>query len=262
MKDASRDILQIRKLRKNFGGLMALNEVSFSIKKGQIKGLIGPNGAGKTTLINIISGALKPTAGEIIFDGRAVQGLPTHKLAKLGICRTFQNVMLFSRLTVLENIFCGSMLHSKKDLISCAFYLPAARTGQGSALEKAAGIAELLGLKAEINRPAGELPLAKQRAVEIGRAIAIGPELLLLDEPGAGLTREEAVNLAGIIGDLHREKSLSILIIDHNMPLVMDLCQEIAVINFGAIIEDGPPKKILDSKAVREAYLGEQIVAG
>ncbi len=258
----NREILKVEKLRKNFGGLQALNDASFSVKKGQITGLIGPNGAGKTTTINIISGVFQPSSGRIVFDGLPVNGLSTHEIARRGIVRTFQNVLLFNRLTVLENILCGSLLRSGLGLVQCALGLSSAKRGHAAAMERAAAYALLLGLESETGRRAGELPLAKQRAVEIARAMATEPKLLLLDEPGAGLTQEEAANLAAIIRNLRQEKELSILLIDHNMSLVMGLCQEIAVMNFGEIIADGPSGEVVNSQAVREAYLGEPIAAG
>ncbi len=254
---AEQEILQVNSLRKSFGGLLALNNASFSIEGGQIKGLIGPNGAGKTTTINLICGALKPDAGGVIFEGQPINGLSPHRIAGKGLVRTFQNVMLFSRLTVMENILCGSLLRSPVNLVQCILGLSGARQSQAAARERALAYAALLGLDPDLERKAGDLPLAKQRTVEIARAMATEPKLLLLDEPGAGLTQEEASNLAGTIRNLRRQKELSILLIDHNMSLVMGLCDEVAVMNFGQIIADGTPKEIVNSAIVRTAYLGE-----
>lgn len=250
------DLLRVHKLTKHFGGVSAVYDVTFTVSKGQVKSLIGPNGAGKTTCINLISGALAPSSGDIAYMGHSIKGIPSHKIADKGIVRTFQNVLLFNRLTVLENILTGSYIRSRTGLIGCSLHLPSVRKAEQRTFREAIEIATLMGLEPEVHRLASDLPLAKQRAVEIARAVAVRPHLLLLDEPGAGLTPEELSDLASIITTLRKERDITILMVEHNMQLVMTLSDEIVVINFGQLIDEGTPGHIRQSESVIEAYLG------
>lgn len=250
------EILQIGHLSKNFGGLSAVMDVSFSVAPGGLKALIGPNGAGKTTIINLIAGVLKPSGGEIIFRGMPITGLSPHKVAKLGIVRTFQNVNLFNRLTVTENILVGCHINCSANSIGCLFGTPSAGKAERSARQEVDEIMERMGLESEANKVASQLPLGKQRAVEIARALAAKPQVLLLDEPAAGLTPEETNGIGTFLRKICKEEGITVLLVEHNMQLVMDFSDQIAVLNFGELIEEGIPDQVRQSPAVVEAYLG------
>jgi branched-chain amino acid transport system ATP-binding protein len=251
------ECLRIHNLIKSFGGITAVNGVSFAVGNREIKGLIGPNGAGKTTCLNLISGVLKPSAGNIYYMDRTITGMPAHRIASNGIARTFQNVLLFDQLTVIENILTGCYMHAQVGLVGCLLHLPSVRRAEKRTYREAMEFAALMGLESEANRLASELPLAKQRALEIARALAVKPQLLLLDEPGAGMTPEELSELGKIIAAVKKEREIAILLVDHNMPLVMSLCDDIVVMNFGEVIDEGPPGYIQQSQTVIEAYLGK-----
>ncbi|HXF69319.1 MAG TPA: ABC transporter ATP-binding protein [Thermoflexus sp.] len=250
-------LLEVIRVSKAFGGLMALVDVSLRVWPGQIKGLIGPNGAGKTTLFNLITGMLRPTSGEIRFDGRSLVGLPPHRIAALGIARTFQNVQPFPGMTVLEHVLVGGHRHGRSGLLGAIFRTPQMRQEEKAAHARAWEILERVGLKEWAHRPAESLPLGLQRIVEIARALAASPRLLLLDEPGSGLNPMEKAQLAELIRSL-RQEGITMLLVEHDMNLVMELADEIAVLDYGRLIAEGPPEVIRQDPQVIAAYLGEE----
>ncbi len=250
-------LLEVLRVSKAFGGLMALLDVSLCVWPGQIKGLIGPNGAGKTTLFNLITGMLRPTSGDIRFQGRSIVGLPPHRIAALGIARTFQNVQLFSGMTVFEHVLVGGHRHGRSGLLGAIFQTSRVRQEEKEARARAWRILERVGLVEWADRPAESLPLGLQRILEIARALATAPRLLLLDEPGAGLNPPEKAQLAGLIRSLP-EEGITVLLVEHDMNMVMGLADEIAVLDYGQLIAEGPPEAIRQDPRVIAAYLGEE----
>ncbi len=249
---AGTPLLRVVGVVMRFGGLYALRGVDLTVYPQEIVGLIGPNGAGKTTLFNVISGFLRPSAGEVHFDGRPVQGWPPYRLARLGLVRTFQITRPFRRLTVEENVMIG--------LGRAAYGHPwrlLGRCGSGDQRRAVHAILERLDLVPYARRPAGSLPIGLQRRLEIGRALAVGPRVLLLDEPVAGLNPQEAAEMAALIRRLHAD-GLTLLVVEHNMAVAMSLCQRILVLHNGAKIAEGSPEAIRADPAVVEAYLGSR----
>ena len=244
---ASRPLLEIEALSCRFGGLTALDQVSFSVQEGEIFGLIGPNGAGKTTLFNAISGVTPATDGELRLAGRHLDGLEPHQINRLGIARTFQNLRLFESLSVGENVEVGLQQRLRR-------FPPAA--GWSARRRTVGDLLELVELADSTARPAGSLSYGERRRLEIARALATGPRLLLLDEPAAGMNPAEKDDLTGLIRRLRQRFSLTILLIEHHVPLVMGLCDRIAVLNFGRRIALGRPDAVRRDPKVLEAYLG------
>lgn len=245
-------VLSVQGVVMRFGGLYALRGVDLMVHPNEIVGLIGPNGAGKTTLFNVISGFLRPSAGEVRFDGRAVQGWPPYRLARLGLVRTFQITRPFRRLSVEDNVMIGlgrSVYGRPWGLVS--------RYGRPEYRRTAHEILERLDLTAYARRPAGSLPIGLQRRLEIARALAVKPRVLLLDEPVAGLNPQEASEMASLIRRLHGD-GLTLVVVEHNMAVAMSLCQRIAVLHNGAKIAEGPPELVSADPAVVEAYLGSR----
>ncbi|AIL32957.1 branched-chain amino acid ABC transporter ATP-binding protein/permease [Basilea psittacipulmonis] len=246
-------ILEVDKARKAFGGLVAVNDVSFNLKAGQIVGLIGPNGAGKSTTFNLLTGVLPLSSGRVSFMGQDITHLDARQIAELGMARTFQHVQLMSDMTVLENVALGAHLRANSSILQALFHLE--RKSEAQLLQEAKMQCERVGLGDCLDALAGSLPLGKQRIVEIARALALDPKLLLLDEPAAGLRFKEKEALAQVLVNLRRE-GLSILLVEHDMDFVMQLTDHIVVVEFGTVIAQGTPKEIQTNPVVLEAYLG------
>lgn len=250
-------LLEVRDIDRSFGGLHAVNRVSFEVPSGSIQAVIGPNGAGKTTLFNLISGTLTPDGGSVFFRDRDITGLKPYRIARTGMIRTFQNLKLSGHMTVLENVMIGRHIRSKAGFLSAIFNLPGSWKEEKSIREEALKAVEMLGLKDLVNRETKNLPFGKQRAVELARALAAEPELLLLDEPASGLNIHETKELSELICRI-RQNGITILLVEHDMSLVMDISDRIVVLNFGTKIAEGCPKEIQSNREVVKIYLGEE----
>ena len=249
-------LLRLIQLGKRFGGLQAVNDVGFSLRQGVIKAVIGPNGAGKTTLFNLISGALAPTSGEIRFQGRAIQGLKPYRIAALGIARTFQNIKMFAGMTALENVMVGRHVQSSAGFVASMLRTPRCRREEVAIREKALELLDFLGIADCADSEATSLSFGQQRAVELARALALEPKLLLLDEPAAGLNIYETAEVGRLIARI-RDLGVTILLVEHDMSLVMDISEEIVVLSFGEKIAEGLPTEIQNNPEVIKVYLGE-----
>jgi len=246
-------ILEIRNVSKQFGGLTALDRVSFQVESGEIRGLIGPNGAGKSTMFKNIAGFYAPTAGEILYQGQSITGMKPHTIAELGIVRTFQETTLFQELTVFENVLVGCHMRARCNLFAAIFGLDAAR--RHAASKKVDEVLEFMGLAERRDQLASELPLGSQRALAISIALAAEPKLLLMDEPFAGMNPEETNHMMELTRRV-RESGVSIVLVEHDMRAVMGLCGYLTVLNFGQLLAEGTPEEIRADKRVIEAYLG------
>lgn len=257
------NVLEIKNLTIDFGGVKALDRVSLEIKKNQIVALIGPNGAGKTTLFNCLTGIYTPQAGDIIVyprEGkpRRVNGMKINQITKLGLARTFQNIRLFEGMTVLENVMIGRHSCTKAGIAGAIFRPQSTRKEEKDIVNHSYQILKYIGLDAYVNELAGNLPYGACRRLEIARALACDPQLLLLDEPAAGMNHQETRELEELIVRLWKERNLSVLLIEHDMKLVMNLAQNIFVLDYGEVIARGTPEEIASNPVVVEAYLGVQ----
>jgi len=249
-------ILQADRISKQFRGLTAVEEYSLHLEAGTIAGLIGPNGAGKTTVFNVLTGVMKPTSGRVYLAGREITGLRPDRIAALGMARTFQNLRLFNGLSVLENVLIGAQVRKSYGFFSVLGSLPSFVNGERALRERAMQLLEVVGLAAEADLPAGSLPYGSQRKLEIARALATGPRVLLLDEPAAGMNPRESQELVQSIREIREQFDLTILLIEHDMHVVMNLCETIQVLSYGQIIAEGQPQEIQSNPQVIEAYLG------
>ena len=249
-------LLEVSALSKRFGGLQAVKEVSFEVEKGMVKALIGPNGAGKTTLFNLLSGVIPPDTGTVTFRGEAIQGLPVHRVAGLGISRTFQHIRLFAHMTALENVKVGVHVRSRAGFLAGMMHLPSTWGEEREITRRARAELEFLGVAELADAEATSLSYGQQRSVELARALAAEPELLLLDEPAAGLNMRETVELAKLIGRI-RDRGVTVLIVEHDMGLVMNVSDEVAVLSYGQKIADAEPRAVQKDPEVIRVYLGE-----
>lgn len=251
-------LLQVTNVRKEFGGLMAVLDVSFDVKPGEIVALIGPNGAGKTTIFNMISGVLPPTEGILRFDGHLLNDLEPHVITGLGLARTFQKVQLFEDMTVLENVMVGRHVKSGYGLLDAALRFPRARREEKSIHRRAMRQLARVGMAAQADKAASSLPFGQQRLLEIARALATEPTLALLDEPGSGLNRSEKEELDRLIRDI-RDGGVTVVLIEHDMQFVMGIADRVIALEYGMKIAEGTPDEIQSDERVIAAYLGKSV---
>jgi branched-chain amino acid transport system ATP-binding protein len=250
-------LLGIGSLTKRFGGLVAVKNVSFDVDPGSIVGLIGPNGAGKTTVFNLITGIYRPDEGEINFQGKSIAGLPTHRIVAGGIARTFQTIRLFQNLSVLDNVLAGRHCRMKSGVLGAMLRYPRERREEKAALIAAVQVLDFVRLRAEAQNLAKNLAYGNQRLLEIARALATKPQLVILDEPAGGMNEQETAGLISLIRKV-RDQGVTVLLIEHDMSLVMRVCEKIVVIEYGSKIAEGSPQEIKNHPEVIRAYLGAE----
>jgi branched-chain amino acid transport system ATP-binding protein len=248
-------VLSLDRVERVFGGVRAVDGATFDVRPGTVHGLIGPNGAGKTTIINLASGLLQPTAGDLRIEGLPTRGLAPHRIARLGVARTFQNIRLFPELSARHNVIVGMHLRRQESLPARLLGLPPAREAERRVGERAEALLARVGLAERMREKVKNLSYGEQRRVEIARALASDPKLLLLDEPTAGMNPVEVEAVAALIAKVAAEGH-SVLLVEHNVRLVMDVCHAVTVLNFGKVIAEGPPAKVAEDPAVITAYLG------
>ncbi|HOP84896.1 MAG TPA: ABC transporter ATP-binding protein [Syntrophorhabdaceae bacterium] len=252
-------VLEVINLEKSFGGVKAVDDVSFFIEQGETFGIIGPNGAGKTTLFNLISGIYTPDNGKIIFKGKDITGFMPYKLSHIGIARTFQNMRLFGSLTVLENILSAVLSKRPYNIFQAVFRTNGYTKGEKNAYNMARELIDFFGLNEKADYPANSLSYGEQRRLELARALATGPSLMLIDEPGAGMNPKEIGDLASMIKTIKDKFSVTIAIIEHQMNLIMNISDRIMAMDFGEVITTSTPQEVKKDKRVIEAYLGEEL---
>jgi branched-chain amino acid transport system ATP-binding protein len=251
-------VLDVQQVTRRFSGLVAVNQVSFSVAPGEIFGLIGPNGAGKTTLFNVITGLIPPSSGQLIYQGQRITRLRPYRIAQRGIARTFQNLRLFGNLSVLENVAIARHVHIRSGFVPGILRTPGATAEERQTQLKAIELLERVGLAEKAEQTARNLAYGDQRRLELARALALQPQLLLLDEPAAGMNPNEKAALSQLIRQIREAFNLTIVLIEHHVPLVMGLCHRIAVLDFGQLIAIGSPEAVRNDPAVIAAYLGEE----
>lgn len=249
-------IMELQGISQEFGGLRALDGVDLQVEEKQIYGVIGPNGAGKTTLFNIITGIYVPTQGELLYRGEKINRIPPYTLARMGIARTFQNIRLFNRLSVLDNVRVGHYGKGRSGLLGCMLGLPGERHEEKETRESAGELLQLVNLYEKRHEYADNLSYGEQRKLEIARALALNPSLLLLDEPAAGMNISEKSELMTFILKIREQRNLTIVLVEHDMNLVMNICEQIAVLDYGRKIADGPPEQVRTDERVIQSYLG------
>lgn len=249
-------LLEVKQLTKNFGGLTAVGNVSMELHEGELVGLIGPNGAGKTTLFNLLTGVYVPSEGTVSLDGTILNGKTPYKIASLGLSRTFQNIRLFINMTVLDNVLIGLANQGKSHLLASLLRLPKFYQSEAALKEKALELLAIFDLEQEANTLAKNLPYGKQRRLEIVRALATKPKILFLDEPAAGMNPQETAELTSLIRQIKTDFGITIILIEHDMSLVMEVTERIYVLEYGRLIAHGTPNEIKTNKRVIEAYLG------
>ena len=255
--DQNADLLTVKNISLSFGGNAALSNVGFEVKRGEIRAIIGPNGAGKTSMLNCISGFYRPQKGEILFKNQDLTKTPTHKIAPLGIARTFQNIALYTGLSTLDNLMAARHIHMKQNSLQSMLYWGRALKEETAHREIVEEIIDFLEIAHIRKATVGALPYGLRKRVELGRALALEPELLLLDEPMAGMNIEEKEDMARFVLDIHERRNVTVVLIEHDMGLVMDISDRVVVLDFGEKISDGSPDQVKNDEKVIHAYLGE-----